>query len=72
MAEQVSFNMKKRDFELIQTLTNMKASRKKSPTIDPIIDNEEEEREMINVINYADRVNALPNLDLMQCGSFSN
>ena len=53
--------MKKRDFELIQTLTNMKKAGKKSPIVEPQNNSEAEEREMINVINYADR---LPNLDL--------
>ena len=48
--EQVSFNMKKRDFELIQTLTNMKKVGEKTP-LDSQNEMDSEEHEVINVIN---------------------
>ena len=66
----VSFNMKKRDFELIQTLTNTKTPASKSPRDNSLGNStqeaksiESDEREMINVINYTDK---MPNLDLIQ------
>ena len=60
----------KRDFELIQTLTNTKTPASKSPRDNSLGNStqeaksiESDEREMINVINYTDK---MPNLDLIQ------